>query len=51
MMVQLAKQWKESGLTRPAFAKQHGITIRSLEYWCRKQNKEQANKLSAPSFV
>jgi hypothetical protein len=50
-MMQLARQWKESGLSRPAYAQQHGITIRSLEYWCRKQKKEQDRQSSAPSFI
>jgi len=43
-MFLLAKQWEESGLTRKVFAKKHGITFRSLEYWYRKQKKQQASE-------
>lgn len=51
-MYQLAALWKESGISRPAFAKQHGITLRSLEYWCKKQRREQANQPPvSPSFI
>lgn len=50
----MVKQWQESGLTRQAFAQQHNITIRSLEYWCRKEKKvqkEQGILSNPPSFI
>jgi len=50
----LVKQWKESGLTRQAFAQQHNITYRSLEYWCRKGKKSQKGQdilSNPPSFI
>jgi transposase-like protein len=40
-MLQLVKGWKNSGLSRVAFAQQHGITIHSFEYWRRKLKKEE----------
>jgi transposase-like protein len=50
-MLLLVKQWEESGLSRVAFAKQHGITLRSLEYWCRKQKKGQIKQPAPASFI
>ncbi|MBN2164640.1 MAG: hypothetical protein JW717_00015 [Marinilabiliaceae bacterium] len=44
--------WMESGLTRKAFAQQHGITDSKLEYWCRKHdNKVPQTTVVAPDFV
>ena len=51
-MFLLVDQWKKSGLTRKAFAQQHGITDSKLEYWCRKRdNKVQRRTVVAPDFV
>ena len=51
-MFWLVDQWKESGLTRKAFAQQHGITDSKLEYWCRKRdNKVPRTTAVAPDFV
>lgn len=43
-MFLLVDQWRKSGLTRKEFAKQHGITDSSLEYWCRKRDKLKKRK-------
>ena len=51
-MFRLVDQWKESGLTRKAFAEQHGITDSKLEYWCRKRdNKVPRTTAVARDFV
>lgn len=51
-MFWLVDMWKESGLTRKAFAQQHGITDSKLEYWCRKRdNKVPRTTVVAPDFV
>ena len=51
-MFRLVDQWKESGLTRKAFAQQHGITDSKLEYWCRKRdNKVPRTTAVAKGFV
>jgi transposase-like protein len=40
MMSSLVREWKVSGMTREAFAKRHGISAHTLEYWSRKLKKE-----------
>jgi hypothetical protein len=60
-MFQLVEGWKNSGLSKVAFSRQHGITIRSFEYWCRKLKKEGdkppinnqsgIKHISPPSFI
>jgi hypothetical protein len=60
-MFQLVQGWDDSGLSKVAYARQHGITIRSFEYWCRKLKKEgdklpignqsDTKRLSPPSFI
>lgn len=51
-MFSLVDQWRKSGLTRKAFAQQHGITDSSLEYWCRKRdNKVRRPTIIPPDFV
>ena len=51
-MFRLVDQWRNSGMTRKAFAQQHGITDSKLEYWCRKQdNKVPRGTVEAPDFV
>jgi hypothetical protein len=37
-MFTLVGQWRESGKSRKAFAGQHNITLKSFDYWCRKQS-------------
>lgn len=39
-MFALVKQWRESGLTRGVFVKQHGLEGQSFDYWCQKQYNE-----------
>ncbi len=60
-MFQLVKEWQGSGLSKVAYARQHNVTIRSFEYWCRKLKKEDfehsigtssgIKPLSPPSFI
>jgi transposase-like protein len=60
-MFQLVKECQKSGLSRKAFAHQHGVSEKSLEYWFRKQSKRKSSLVadtsmgkandSAPSFV
>ncbi len=60
-MFQLVKGWKDSGLSKVAFARQHGITVHSFEYWCRKLKEEDGKfhvgnqsgikHISLPSFI
>lgn len=45
-MFALVAQWRESGLTRRVFAQQHGITIKSFDYWCRKKSTPPAKTSS-----
>ncbi len=37
-MVALVAQWRQSGLSRRLFSDQHNITLKSLDYWCRKHS-------------
>jgi hypothetical protein len=51
-MFSLVDQWRKSGLTRKAFAENHGITDSSFEYWCRKHdNKVKQRSIAPPDFV
>jgi hypothetical protein len=51
-MFSLVDQWRESGLTRKAFAEIHGITDSSFEYWCRKRdNKVKQPTISTTDFI
>jgi hypothetical protein len=51
-MFSLVNQWRKSGLTRKAFADQHGFTDSSFEYWCRKHdNKVKQQPIIQPDFV
>ena len=45
-MFALVGQWRESGLSRKAFADQHNITGKSFDYWCRKQSGKVAKPQS-----
>ena len=37
-MFALVAQWRQSGLSRRLFSDQHNITLKSFDYWCRKQS-------------
>jgi hypothetical protein len=50
-MFSLVGQWRESGLSREVFAKQHGIRSTSFDYWCKKQSNEVLKKGDQPSFI
>ena len=47
-MFPLVEQWRGSGLTRKAFALQHGMSEASFKYWCKRQFNEVA-KANLPS--
>ncbi len=53
-MFSLVDQWRKSGLTRKAFAQQHGIRGTSFDYWCKKQYNEVVklgDRPPAPKFI
>ena len=50
-MFTLVGQWRESGLSRKVFAKQHGIRSTSFDYWCKKQSNEVLKNGDQPSFI
>ena len=50
-MFSLVGQWRESGLSRKVFAKQHGIRVTSFDYWCKKQSNEVLKNVDQPTFI
>jgi hypothetical protein len=50
-MFSLVGQWRESGLSRMVFAKQHGIRATSFDYWCKKQYNEVVKNGAQPTFI
>ena len=50
-MFSLVGQWRESGLSRKVFAKQHGIRSTSFDYWCKKQSNEVLKNEDQPTFI
>lgn len=50
-MFSLVEKWRESGLSRKDFAKQHGIPRTSFNYWCKKQSKEVVKVGVQPTFI
>jgi transposase-like protein len=40
-MLSLARQWRQSGTTTQAFAREHGITRSNLYYWRKRLNREE----------
>ena len=41
-MTTLVRRWEQSGETREAFARRHGVTLASFEYWKRRTRREAA---------
>jgi transposase-like protein len=41
-MVALVRQWEQSTDTREAFARRHGLTLASFEYWKRRVRQDAA---------
>jgi transposase-like protein len=39
-MVALVRQWEQSAETREAFARRHGLTLATFEYWKRRVRRE-----------
>jgi hypothetical protein len=39
-MAALVRQWEQSTDTREAFARRHGLTLASFEYWKRRVRRE-----------
>lgn len=39
-MVALVRQWEQSTETRAAFARRHGLTLATFEYWKRRVRRE-----------
>ena len=50
-MFSLVGQWRESGLSRKVFAKQHGIRVTSFDYWCKKQSNKVLKNVDQPTFI
>ena len=50
-MFSLVGQWRESGLSRKVFAKQHNIPRTSFSYWCKKQSNEVVKSGEQPTFI
>lgn len=61
VMMRLVRKWKTSGMTRESFARGHGVSVHTLEYWSRKFKNEDGHLTSdsdltikpspAPSFI
>jgi len=47
----LVEKWRESGLSCKDFAKEHGITRTSFNYWCKKQSNEVVKVGVQPTFI
>jgi hypothetical protein len=50
-MFSLVEKWRESGLSRKDFAKQHSIPRTSFSYWCKKQSNEVVKVGVQPTFI
>ena len=50
-MFSLVDQWRESGITRNAFSRQHGIHARTFYYWCEKQSGKEWEPGGEPGFI
>ena len=50
-MFSLVGQWRESGLSRKVFAKQHDIRATSFDYWCKKRSNEVVKNGDQPTFI
>ena len=50
-MFSLVEKWRESDLTRKAFAQQNGISLTSFDYWCKKQSNEVVKNVDQPTFI
>jgi hypothetical protein len=48
-MFAMVEQWRGSGLTRKAFALQHGMSEASFKYWCKRQFNEVAKANLLPA--
>jgi transposase-like protein len=49
-MAALVRQWEQSTETRASFARRHGLTLASFEYWKRRVRRE-AVPTGAPTFA
>jgi transposase-like protein len=43
-MLELARQWRDSGMKARAFAKEHGVTAWTLYYWRERLTREEHPK-------
>ena len=50
-MLKMAEQWKTSGKSRIEFAREHNITIHSLNYWCKKLRRRDSARQPEPKFI
>jgi hypothetical protein len=49
-MTALVRQWEQSTDTRERFARRHGLTLASFEYWKRRVRRE-ATAAAVPTFA
>ncbi|HXF45443.1 MAG TPA: hypothetical protein VNK91_04925 [Burkholderiaceae bacterium] len=49
-MVALVRQWEESTETRAVFARRHGLTLATFDYWKRRARRE-ASSTAAATFA
>jgi transposase-like protein len=50
-MFALVDQWRESGITRKAFSRQHGIIERTFYSWCDKYSDRSLDPSGGPGFI
>ena len=50
-MFALVNQWKESGTTRKAFSREHGIVERTFYDWCEKYSDRASEPSGDPGFI
>jgi hypothetical protein len=49
-MLKIAEQWKTSGKSRIEFAREHNVTIHSLNYWCKKLRRRDSARQPEPKL-
>ncbi len=42
-------QWRDSGLSKKAYARQHSLAYQQMVYWCSKDEKKVEEKKQAPN--
>ena len=49
----MIRHFNRSGLSQSAYARRHGISLSTLQYWLRKSNgkKQSGNPTESPAFI